>query len=624
MQQQLTRLAAAWCLAWPAWAQVAPPATPALATTPATTPATAPTAAPTAGTTAATTVPTTGPAPATPASTADCARLTDEAMAADLALASAQSSDQQDLQQRAAQLDKSMALWHQASQACTGRAQERALRNLRDNQRLRDSLQPQLSADPACTRSQHDASQLQELAQQALRERRWLDAAMLYRKAENFWDLAAERCTGKLQQQAQLKRSQTAEDAHNAEFCAPAFEKARDYTRQFRQTSASLGAIDKQTQSLAAETLWRSAESQCIGNAQTLARSNGQNLNKDRGTPWIATQPPVVASTQVATGTAGTVSSTSGPAAAGSAPAASQAATEPVPMTGATTGGNSAEPAKATLPWKDINLTISGTHYQGRFQQSGNTISGTGDVKWANGDHYQGELQATQPHGQGTFVWANGQRYQGQWVKGSPQGSGQLAFANGNQYQGEVVNGVPHGRGTLRYASGDSFEDLFEQGNPAGSGIYRWASGQSYEGPWRNGQPEGQGTLRFVNGNQYQGQLVAGQPEGEGRMTYAWGDRYQGGFAQGVPHGEGLYEWKNGDSYRGQWQQGKKHGQGTMTWANGDHWQGRFEQDQPTADGALTRAATAAEPEPQAAQAHPPAAPSPAKAAPQHHPTKAP
>ena len=149
MQQQLTRLAAAWCLAWPAWAQVAPPATPALATTP----ATAPTAAPTAGTTAATTVPTTGPAPATPASTADCARLTDEAMAADLALASAQSSDQQDLQQRAAQLDKSMALWHQASQACTGRAQERALRNLRDNQRLRDRLQPQLSADPIAHRS---------------------------------------------------------------------------------------------------------------------------------------------------------------------------------------------------------------------------------------------------------------------------------------------------------------------------------------------------------------------------------------------------------------------------------------------------------------------------------------
>lgn len=618
MQQQLTRLAAAWCLAGPAWAQVAP-----TAPAPATASAVATTAAQAAGTTAAATVPATGPAPAAPANTADCARLTDEAMAADLVLASAQSSDQQDPQQLARQVDKAMALWTQAGQACTGRAQERALRNLRDNQRLRDNLRPQLDAAPACTRSQYDATQLQDMAQQALRERRWLDAAMLYRKAENSWDLATERCTGNLQQQALQKRSQTAQDAHNAEFCAPQFEKARDYTKQFRQTSASLNAVDKQTQSLAAETLWRSAESQCIGNAQALARSNGQNLNKERGTPWIATQPPVVATT--ANAATGTASSASTPTAAGSATAASQATTGSAP--GATTpaapdSGHSAEPPKATLPWKDVNVTVSGTHYQGRFQQSGSKISGSGEVKWANGDRYQGELQDTQPHGQGEFTWANGQRYQGQWVKGVPQGSGQLAFANGNQYQGEVVNGVPQGRGTLRYASGDSFEGLFEQGQPAGSGVYRWASGQSYEGPWRNGQPEGQGTLRFVNGNQYQGQLVAGQPEGEGRMTYAWGDRYQGGFAQGAPHGAGHYEWKNGDSYRGQWQQGQKHGQGAMTWANGDRWEGRFERDQRTEDGTLTRAPTAAEPE--AAQAHQPApTPANAQAAP-HHTAKAP
>lgn len=590
-------LGMASCLAQPVLAQqqVATPVAPVAAN--ATVPSVANTSVPT----------TTAPTLSVPVSNpAECARLTDRAMAADLAVANAQSATQPDPQQLANQIDAAMTLWAQAGQMCAGRAQERALRNQRDNQRLRDSLRPQLDADPACTRSQHDASQLQDLAQQALRERRWLDAALLYRKAENNWDLAAERCAGNLQQQALQNRSKIAEDAHNAEFCAPLFEKARDYTKQFRQISASLSAVDKQTQSLAAETLWRNTETQCIGNAQALARSNGQNLNKDRGTPWVATQPPA---TPVATGGVLPTASASLPsnATVGAAGGAAAAAGSTTPTTAATPSAQSTqtEAPKAALPWKDINLTISGTHYQGRFQQNSNKITGTGEVKWANGDRYEGELEDTQPHGQGTFVWANGQRYQGQWVKGVPQGSGQLTFANGNQYQGEVANGVPQGRGTLRYASGDSFEGLFEQGQPAGSGIYRWASGQSYEGPWRNGQPEGQGTLRFVNGNQYQGQLVAGQPEGEGRMSYAWGDRYQGGFAAGVPHGTGRYEWKNGDSYEGQWQQGKKQGQGTMTWANGDRWQGRFEQDQRTEDGVLTRATTATEPE----TAHRPAPP---------------
>lgn len=604
-------LGMASCLAQPVMAQITTPAVPVAVN------AAAPSAANTTASSAT--------APASPASVsnpAECARLTDQAMAADLAVANAQSATQPDPQQLASQIDTALALWAQAGQVCAGRAQERAVRNQRDNQRLRDSLRPQLDADPACTRSQHDASQLQDLAQQALRERRWLDAALLYRKAENNWDVAAERCAGNLQQQALQNRSKTAEDAHNAEFCAPLFEKARDYTKQFRQISASLSAVDKQTQSLAAETLWRNTETQCIGNAQALARSNGQNLNKDRGTPWIATQPPSTPPTAV-TAASGTGIATAAPGAnSGGATDGTAGATTAAaaPTAAAETPAN-----PATRPWKDVDVTVNGTHYKGRFQQNSNTITGSGEVTWANGDRYEGELQDTQPHGQGTFVWANGQRYQGQWVKGTPQGSGQLTFANGNQYQGEVVQGVPQGRGTLRYASGDSFEGLFEQGQPAGSGIYRWASGQSYEGPWRNGQPEGQGTLRFVNGNQYQGQLVAGQPEGEGRMTYAWGDRYQGGFAQGVPHGEGLYEWKNGDSYRGQWQQGKKHGQGTMTWANGDHWQGRFEQDQQTTDGVLTRAATASAPEPQAVPVHSPAPPSPAKAkSVPHHPSKAP
>ncbi|OYU74065.1 MAG: hypothetical protein CFE45_35700, partial [Burkholderiales bacterium PBB5] len=218
-------------------------------------------------------------------------KITDSAMAADLKAATSQ-SQKADPAEQAKLYDTAIGFWEQAVELCDGRAKDRALRNLADNQRVRKSLEEMLGSGAECAGSQKDANALQELARQATTERRWQDAASLYRKAENMWDLAAERCSGAQQQLATQKRDQVAIDGHNVEFCAPRFERAREFQTKFRNTSATLTPTEKQTQQQITETLWREAVAQCKGAAGDLARNNAQTVSRERGTAWTAMLPP--------------------------------------------------------------------------------------------------------------------------------------------------------------------------------------------------------------------------------------------------------------------------------------------------------------------------------------------
>lgn len=529
-------------------------------------------------------------APAPVANTAppeSCNSLSDRAMTADLQAATAQST-KQDAAALARLVDESIALWTQAAQRCEGRAQERAQRNLADSERSRTGLSAQLDASPACANGQKNATSLQDLAQQAVRERRWLDASVLYRKAENMWDVAAERCAGEAQKTALQRREKTATDAHNAEFCAPIFERARDHSQQLRRTSASLSVAERQTQSQVAETLWREAQTQCKGPALDVARTNAQTQARDRGTPWVATTLPGAPLAMAATPAPGSAPAAPRAASATTA-AAATAATAAAGAAASALSAASPSPAAPAEAAKELDIQAGDTRFTGRFSRDGEGLSGNGQVRWANGDHYRGDLVKSRRHGQGEFAWANGQRYTGSWIDDEPQGKGQLGFANGNRFEGEVARGLPHGQGRMLYASGDRFEGRFNQGRPDGQGSYHWANGQHYEGPWVNEQPHGVGKLRFANGNVFEGPLVGGTPDGRGTLRFASGERYEGAMAQGQPHGEGSFRWPNGDHYTGQWQQGKKHGKGRMTWANGDHWEGVYENDAQTSNGELTR-----------------------------------
>jgi hypothetical protein len=544
-------------------------------------------------------MPTAAPAVST-AQVDSCASVSDRAMASDLRAANAQ-AQKADATQFALLVDESIALWTLAVQRCGGRGQERARRNLADSERSRQALATQLGASPACTAGQRDASSLQDLAQQAVRERRWLDAAGLYRKAENMWDVTSERCAGEAQQTALQRRDQTATDAHNAEHCAPVFEQARNQSQALRRAVGDRASREKQTHSQAAETLWREALNQCRGAAQDVARSNADQIARDRGTPWVATAAPgtpvvlaqvapptavpALASNPAVGNAAKATQTTAAPAAAnpGLSQTLSKALTAPIAAVAA-----AVSPAAPSGP-QDMDLQAGDTRFVGRFVREGASLTGQGQIRWAHGDQYEGDILQSRRHGQGRLLWASGQSYSGPWVNDQPQGKGQMRFANGDEYEGEVAQGLPHGQGRMRYASGDTFDGRFTRGKLDGQGIYRWSSGQRYEGPWVDDQPHGTGRLQFANGNVWEGQLQAGSPEGKGRLRFAAGEHYEGSVARGLPHGEGVYRWTNGDQYSGQWQQGKKHGKGRMQWANGDAWEGRFENDGQSDDGTLTR-----------------------------------
>lgn len=537
------------------------------------------------------------PAPAPPPPPPSCAQLTSRALSADLRAATAQSQNQP-LQALVKLHDEAVAEWGAAIATCDGRARERAQRNLADSQKSRDALAEKLQAGSQCETAHREAAALQELARAAFGERRFPDAASLYRKAEGMWELAAEQCSGSQQQTAQRRREQSEIDGHNAEFCAPPFERAREFSTKLRNSGAALPLAERQMQSQIGETLWRDTARLCKGSAQELALNNAQALARERGTPWVATPlpgapapapAPVVAAAPkpgaaAPTAAAPTPKPAANPAAA-VAPPLRQAAAAPVaPLV---------TPPAAPVPEPEPKLfdrTAGDTRYVGQFvRENDDTVSGSGRVEWKNGDVYEGPLTHSRREGVGEIRWATGQRYKGEWVNDRATGRGLMVFANGNQFDGTLVDGQPEGEGKLTYASGDVYSGQIRQGLPHGKGSYVWMSGQRYEGEWVNDKPQGMGKMRFANGNQYEGQMAAGLPQGQGRMVFPNGDIYEGQFEAGKAHGQGKYAWKSGERYEGAWSRGLKHGQGTFYWPTGDRWEGVFKDDERTDEGFTVR-----------------------------------
>lgn len=527
-----------------------------------------------------------------------CAALTSRALSADLKAATAQSRGEP-LQALVRLHDEAVTQWGAAIAGCEGRARERAQRNLADSQKSRDALAEKLQAGSQCESAHHDAAALQDLARNAFGERRFAEAASLYRKAEGMWDLAVEQCSGSQQQTAQRRREQSEIDGHNAEFCAPPFERAREFSTRLRNGGAALPLAERQAQSQIAETLWRDTARLCKGSAQELALNNAQALARERGTPWVATPlpgaapaasppAPALAAAPKAGGTLAAAATAGATAATAAAPLRQAAATPitplPAPATAATAAA--APPPEPKL----FDRTAGDTRYVGQFvREDDDTVTGTGRVEWKNGDVYEGPLVHSQRQGVGEIRWANGQRYKGDWVADHATGRGLMMFANGNQFEGTLVDGQPEGEGKLTYASGDLYTGQIHQGLPHGKGSYAWTSGQRYEGEWVNDKPQGRGKMRFTNGNQYEGQLVAGLPQGQGRMVFPSGDVYEGQFEAGKAHGEGKYAWKTGERYEGAWARGLKHGQGVFHWPTGDRWEGVFKDDERTDDGFIIR-----------------------------------
>lgn len=549
-------------------------------------------------------LPVPAPAAAPEAPPEGCRPVSDRAMAVDLKAAMAQ-AQKQPLSAQMALYSEAVTLWTKAVTLCEGRAKDRAQRNLNDNLRVKEQLSEQQDSGPKCEGAQKDATALQDLARQSLTDRRFTEATVLFRKAEDAWDNASELCTGSQQELAEKRRDQSAVDGHNAEFCAPVFERAREQTQKFRNLPPTLAREDKQEQSLIAETLWRDAMTQCKGAVVDAARNQSQALARERGTTWVARNlPPPVA-------VANTKKPAPGAAAAGmpavavapktpagkdpASPGAFASLTSTLSALGSSVSNLASAPAAASAsaaapaaPFKPGVAEpqppefVSGTtQFSGKFVRDpeGTSYSGIGKITWTNGDVYDGTLVKGQRQGKGLFIWANGQRFEGDWIQDTPSGKGKMQFANGNRYDGEVVAGIPQGVGRMQYASGDDYSGRFSAGVPDGRGTYTWKNGQTFDGEWKSERPNGQGILKFANGNVFEGTVVNGVPNGQGKLAFVTGELYTGAVVQGEPEGQGSFNWPNGDQYVGLWKAGKKHGQGVFTWKSGERWEGVYEND---------------------------------------------
>ena len=160
-----------------------------------------------------------------------------------------------------------------------------------------------------------------------------------------------------------------------------------------------------------------------------------------------------------------------------------------------------------------------------------------------------------------TIMWvevryANGDVYEGQWKDGKPDGHGVYRYADDDVYVGEWRAGKKHGKGTLR--------------NKVGTVLY--------EGEWKDGQYwTGKGTCTFKGGEVYVGDFQEGQEHGQGILRSQEGTvLYDGEWEKGLQHGQGIMRFNNGDVYKGQWKAGEKDGTATYTFANGDVYDVNF------------------------------------------------
>lgn len=451
-----------------------------------------------------------------------CQPLTDQAVANDMKAALAQ-SQKKTLQEIAKLYGEATRLWESAADACEGNARERARRNLADSSHARDAVKLAQGAGVQCESSSRDASAMHDLAKQASTDRRWQDAAMLYRKSADMWDMAGERCSGPLAQQAVARRTEAATDGFNAQYCAPLFEQARDKTVQMKAGDVAAPREVKIEQSRAVEILWREAANQCQGSASDVAYNNAQRVAKERGSPLPVPIARVEARQPGATGTiaTGTIANppqkptivASGAATIAAAPAPGAGKSPVMAPAGAS--------LQITNPEQVTERMAGTTRLIGKFKSGpdGAALNGNGKVIWADGSTFEGAMVDGQRTGKGRFVWPNGQLYDGQWNNDTPMGAGMLKFANGDQYEGNVNDGIPQGQGRIVYASGDGYEGSFVKGQPEGQGTMTWKNGNRYGGQWVAGIRQGAGIYTWSNGDQWIGEFAAGQQTANGKLV---------------------------------------------------------------------------------------------------------
>lgn len=141
------------------------------------------------------------------------------------------------------------------------------------------------------------------------------------------------------------------------------------------------------------------------------------------------------------------------------------------------------------------------------------------EVRYANGDTYEGQWFDNKKHGQGIYTHVHGDMYTGKFRHGNKHGLGFYSFANGDEYDGSYFNGRRTGRGTYNHANGSTYVGDFKDELEHGHGKYTFPGGGTYEGKFQFGKMEGKGKLTVNESTYYVGEFHDGMIHGSGQVT---------------------------------------------------------------------------------------------------------
>ena len=138
---------------------------------------------------------------------------------------------------------------------------------------------------------------------------------------------------------------------------------------------------------------------------------------------------------------------------------------------------------------------------------------------------------------------------------------GNITYANGAKYKGELKDGIPNGQGFLSLPDGGKYVGEFKEGIINGQGTVTLSDGRKYSGEFKEGKKHGQGIYTYPNGDKYTGGYKDGLKNGLGALTYGKGksdgDKYVGEFKEGIPNGQGTYTFSDGSKWVGEFRKGK-------------------------------------------------------------------
>ncbi len=187
------------------------------------------------------------------------------------------------------------------------------------------------------------------------------------------------------------------------------------------------------------------------------------------------------------------------------------------------------------------------------------------ELKYTNGDTYEGESVYFLRHGKGTIEYSGGDIYQGEFVFDQMEGKGKYTYLSGDVYEGQFADNKKNGKGKYTWAplsdgKFDTYEGEYADDKRDGEGTYVWADGTRYIGEYASDAKNGKGAMYFPDGAYYEGDFKNDTRTGKGKYKWASGDTYEGDFHKGTITGIGTYTWTENEErkdYTGYFENGK-------------------------------------------------------------------